>query len=148
MPHEREIGCITGNQRPTEVDSPHVDPSARKKHGQRIRRRGAAEKSGIEIPSVAMDHEDSLVTVLGIPILFLHHPMHTDAVILIISGRDHVAVFIDVVDYVLARDLFDAFGGQGRSNQKDGPDECRRDECYEIIMCVPVHIFLSVLAAD
>jgi hypothetical protein len=68
--------------------------------------------------------------------------MHTDAVILIISGRDHVVVFIDVVDYVMARDLC-----QGRSNQEDGPDECRRDECYEI-MCVPVHIFLPVLAAD
>jgi hypothetical protein len=95
-----------------------------------------------------MDHEDSLVTVLGAPILFLHNPMHTDAVILIISGRDYVAVFIDVVDYVLARDLFDAVGGQGGSNQKDGPDECRCDECYEIIISVPVHIFLSVLAAD
>src|SRR6266478_6247970 len=148
MPHEPEIGCITGNQRPTEVDSPHVDPSARKKHGQGIWRRAAPEKSGSKIPSIAMDHEDSLVAVLGGPILFLHHPMHTYAVIRIISGRDHPAVFIDVVDYVLARDLFDAFGGQGRSNQKDDPDECRRDECYEIIMCVPVHIFLSVLAAD
>ena len=38
--------------------------------------------------------------------------------------------------------------GQGRSNQKDDPDECRRDECHEIIMCVPVHIFLSVLAVS
>src|SRR5260370_28682905 len=112
-----------GNQRPTKVDSPHVDPSARKKHGQGIRRRAAPEKSGIESKIVAMDHEDSLVTVLGEPILFLHHPMHTDAVILIISGRDHPAVFIDVVDYVLARDLFDAFGGQGGSKQKHGPDE-------------------------
>ena len=148
MPHEREIGCTKGNQRPTEVDSPHIDPSARKKHGQGIWRRGAPEKGGIEIPPVAMDHEDSLVTGLGAPILFLHHPMHTDAVILVISSRDHPAVFIDVVDYVLARHLFDAVGGQGRSNQKDSPDECRRDECYEIIMCVPVHIFLSVLAAD
>src|SRR5258708_37801773 len=98
MSHEAEIGCTTGNQRPTEVDSPHVDPSARKKHRQGIRRRGAPEKSGIESPNVAMDHEDSLVTVLGGPILFLHHPMHTDAVMRIISGRDHVAVFIDVVD--------------------------------------------------
>jgi hypothetical protein len=69
--------------------------------------------------------------------------MHTDAVVLIISGRDHVVVFIDVVDYVMARDLC-----QGRSNQEDDPNEGRRDECYEIIMCVPVHIFLSVLAAD
>src|SRR5258707_6590446 len=98
MPHEREIGCITGNQRPTEVDSPHVDPSARKKHGQGIRRRAASEKSGSEIPKVAMDQEDSLVTGPGAPMLFFHHPMHTDAVMRIISGRDHVAVFIDVVD--------------------------------------------------
>src|SRR6266478_3407976 len=101
MPHEPEIGCITGNQRPTEVDSPHIDPSVGKKHGQGIRRRGAPEKSGIKIPKVAMDHEDSLVMVPGAPMLFLHHPMHTDAVMRIISGRDHVAVFIDVVDYVL-----------------------------------------------
>jgi hypothetical protein len=48
----------------------------------------------------------------------------------------------------MARDLFDAVGGQGRSNQKDYPDECRRDECREITMCVPIHMFLSVLAAD
>src|SRR5262249_41582040 len=87
-----------------EVDSPHVDPSVRKKHGQGIRRRGAPHKSGIEIPNVAMDHEESLVTVTGVPMLFLHHPMHTDAVMLIMSGRDHVAVLIDVVDYMLAHD--------------------------------------------
>src|SRR5207302_9956711 len=98
MPHEGEIGCTIGNQGPTEVDSPHVDPSVCKKHGQGIWRRGAPHKSGIEIPNVAMDHEDSLVTVLGRSMLFLHHPMHTDAVMRIISGRDHVAVFIDVVD--------------------------------------------------
>jgi hypothetical protein len=119
-----------------------------KKHGQGIWRRAAPEESGSKIPQVAMDHEESLVMVPGAPILFLHHPMHTDAVILIISGRDHVVVFIDVVDYLMARDLFDAVGGQGRSNQKDGPDDCRCDECYEIIISVPVHIFLSVLAAD
>src|SRR6516164_8081956 len=104
MPHEREIGCTRGNQRPTEVDSPHVDSSVRKKHGQGIRRRVAPHKSGSEIPKVAMDHEDSLVTGPGLPILFLHHTMHADAVILIISGRDHVVVFIDVVDYLMARD--------------------------------------------
>ena len=69
--------------------------------------------------------------------------MHTDAVILIISGRDHVVVLIDVVDYSMAHNLC-----QGRSNQKDDPDECRRDDCYEIIVSVLVHIFLSVLAAD
>src|SRR5215472_7420637 len=117
MPHEREIGCIRGNQRPTEVDSPHVDASVRKKHRQGIWRRAAPEKSVSEIPPVAMDHEDSLVTVPGLPILFLHHPMHTDVVMRTISSRDHPAVFIDVVDYLLAHDP-DAFGGQGRSNQK------------------------------
>jgi len=74
-----------------------------------------------------MDHEDSLVTGPGLPILFVHHPMHTDAVMLITSSRDHVVVLIDVVDYVMARDL-DAFSGQGRSNQKYGPDEYRRGE--------------------
>src|SRR6516225_875099 len=95
------------NQRPTEVDSPHVDPFLRKKHGQGIRRRGAAalEKSLSEIPPVAMDQEDSLVTGLRLPVFFLHHPMHTDAMILIISSRDHPAVFIDLADYLLAHDL-------------------------------------------
>src|SRR5438477_12711303 len=121
MPHEPEIGCTFGNQRPTEVDSPHVDPSVCKKHGQGIRRRSALEKSSIEIPNIAMDHEDSLVTVPGVPMLFLHHPMHTNAVILIIYGRDHVAVFIDVDDQMTARDLLDTISGQGRSNKKDGP---------------------------
>src|SRR5438477_6316550 len=98
MPHEPEIGCTIGNQRPTEVDSPHVDPSVGKKHGQGIRRRSALEKSSIEIPNIAMDHEDSLVTVSGVPMLFLHHPMHTNAVILIICSRDRVTPFIAVVD--------------------------------------------------
>src|SRR5262249_52227817 len=91
-----------GNQRPPEVDSPYVDPSLRKKHGQGIRRRSAPHKSGIEIQNVAMDHEDSLVTWLGMPMVFLHYPMHTDAVMLTMSGRNHVIVFIDVVDYVMA----------------------------------------------
>src|SRR5262249_28182636 len=127
IPHEGEIGCIMGNQRPTEVDPPHVDSSARKKHGQGIRRR--FEKSGSESKFVAMDHEDSLVTVPGAPMLFLHHPMHTDAVMLIMAGRNHPSVFIDVVDYMLAHDRFDAVGGQGRSNQKDDAEECCRDEC-------------------